>query len=665
MQPIRFEGFIGEFPRVDKRLLQANASQNAENMFLTSGRIDPMYQPDDVASTRSGSPKSIFRMYSGATNYWLNWLVDVDMVRGPVAGDTSFRVYFTSDTFEPRVTNLALATAGTPYPNSWYVLGVTPPVTKPNVTTAGGASANVTRVYCYTFVTQWGEESAPSPSGDADTAPGDATWTIGSMDVAPLNSYTITNAVWAGGTLTVTVGSTFGLRAGEYVTISGLAPSSLNASWKVASVTNTTTFTITMATPGAITDVTGSAARDAPHNTTSMTKRIYRSVTSATDTAFYYTKEVAVATVSTTDDATTIGEKLPTTDWDMPPVGLQGIRVLPSGALCGFSDNTLCFSEPYHPYAWPEPYELSTDYPIVGIGVFGQSVVVGTSGFPYLATGVEPETTTLTRLEQEWPCLCKRGVVEFNGGVYFPTNVGLALVSPAGAVLVTEPYFSQHEWVNLNPSAFIGACYDGDYYTIVDVATSDYVMVISDKKGVSRIALQPSEIYTDPGNGKLYLVYNELINELNATTGTFMTSSWTSKEQYLDRFTNFGAAKIEAEYGVTAAVAAATAASNVVIVAANAAIIATRRTRGAINGAVVNKYEVNGSSMQDLLATGRTLSFTLYVDGVSFFTKSVLSSNVFRLPGGKKYNNFYFNVSGNAAVRAVVIGESPTELVAV
>jgi hypothetical protein len=659
MTTVRLENFTGAYPRVDKRLLKDGAAQSAQNLFLTSGRLDPVYASTVSATTRSGTIASVYRMYSGTTDYWLNWTQDVDVARSPIAGDTSFRAYFTSSSFEPRVTNLVLATSSAPYPTAWYVLGVTPPTTTPIIAAVGGAASNVSRAYVYTFVTQWGEESAPSPASAVTTAHSDATWTVTCSDVAPVNTYTVSAAAWSGGSLTLTCTSTFGLRAGEYVTLAGFAPTSLNASWQVASVTDTTHFKITMADPGVITDGVGTAARDAPHNTTSMTKRLYRSVTdTAGNTDYYYVKEVAVATTAIVDDVTTLGEAIPTTGWLMPPVDLQGLRSHPSGALVGFSGNTFCMSEPYAPYAWQVSNQLGTDSPVVGLGVFGQTTVVCTSGRPCVATGVTPETTTLEKLDYQWPCLAKRGIVVANGGVYYPTSLGLAFIDANGPRLVTEPFYAQRDWNLLSPSTFVGASYDGDYYAKYTASGSTYVLVISDKNGVSTLNLQPDTIYTDPGTGSLYAVYNQNIYLLNGNTGVYGTFSWQSKELYLPLFVSLGAARIEADFGVTAAQAAAIAAYNTAVTASNALMISSGLTGGPIGAAYVGLYAVAGSALQSQISSNRTLTFTLYVDQAVYYSRTVTSNSNFRLPSGKKYNNFSISVAGNAPVEAIVVADT-------
>ena len=664
----RISAFTGARPKIDKRLLQDGMAQDCENLILTSGRLDPLYTPLQLVATRSGTIKSIYRMYdSSGDDYWLNWTSDVDVVRGPVAGDTSFRIYYTSDEFEPRTTNLALATTAAPYPTACYVLGVTPPTTAPAVSSTGGVSGTTeTRAYVYTFVTAWGEESAPSPASSAVTGKIDDTWTVASMQTAPANSYATSAVSYAAGYLTVTVGSTFGLRAGEYVTLAALAPAVLNASWKVYDVPSSTTFRIAMSSPGAITDQVGTATRDAPHNTSGMFKRVYRSVTANGATDYYLVVDnLAVATTSTTDTATTIGEPCPTTGWIMPPVGLQGLRVLPSGALVGFSANSVYFSEPYAPYAWPLAYRLTVDFPIVGIGVFGQTVVILTSGQPYATSGADPASmSSPAKIDQNWPCLAKRGIAEFSGQVVYPTTLGLASIGPAGAQLLTQDLYSQIDWAVINHATFTAAHYDNRYYTHVAYDTVDKTLIISNDIGVVSLGFQPTALFNDPSSGALYAAYGGYIYKWNASTGVYSTFSWTSKEYLVPEPVNIGAARLDATFTVSAADIAAAAAANDAIIAANAVRIAAGTVGGSLNKARVNGLQVNGSLLRNMNSVEEASSVTvqLYVDSTLYHSAVVSTSSIFRLPATRKYDNFYWRLTGNIPIRSLVYGETPLSL---
>jgi len=665
----RIRNFLGEIPKTNKREIGDTNAQRVDNAVLTSGRLDTLYYPKLIATLVAGA-LTAYRLFSGSTDYWLSWAADVDVAKGPIAGDTSQRSYYTSDAFEPRVTNLAMATAGSPYPYSCYVLGVTPPTVAPTVTPSGGVATNESRAYVYTLVTQWGEESAPSPASTIATGHPDGTWTISGMQVAPVNSYTITAASWVGGVLTLTCADVFGLRAGEYVTLSGFAPSALNASFKVASV-GAPGFTVALAAnPGTITDGVGTAARNAPHNTTSMVKRIYRSVTSSSGTTYYYVGEVAVATTSTTDSAgSNIGEPIATTGWKMPPVDLRGIRMHPSGSMIGFSGNVLKCSEPLAPYAWLDAYDQTTDFPIAGIGLFGTAVVVATQGTPYVAQGVAPESFSMQKIDQSWPCVAKRGIVESGDGVIWPCPQGLAMLGVAGASLLTLPYYTQREWVNEYPANFIAAYHDNRYYAGYKIDASHYGVLIfdrADRSTISHGSIQIDGIREDQQTGALYILQNGDLKQWDADTAARMPISWWSKEFTLPVPVNLGAAKVEADFTTTAAEAAELAAAQAAQVALNAAMVSAKTSKGSFARVGVNKRSFNGSAIKKSSLVGdggnRRAVFELFSGNDLKFSKTITSDAAFRLPSGFKTDKFSVRVTSTVPVSSILVGTTMDDL---
>lgn len=665
----RINTFSGEMPKIVPPLLPQGAAQTAKNLRLTSGRIDAVYSPLTVpgVATQTGTIKSVYRMYDIAGNsFWLNWAnTDVDFCKGPVTGDTTFRSYFTADIYEPRATNLALATSAAPYPTAWYVLGVTPPTTGLTCTPSGGTAPVETRAYVYTFVTQWGEESAPSPASTPVSGNINGTWALSAMQVAPLNAFTVTGATWAASVATYTVASTFGTRVGEYVTITGMNPAGYNtANAKITAVTSTTIAVAMVANPGAFV-AGGTITRDAPHNTTSMTKNVYRSVTSATDTNYYFVKNVTVATTSVNDDVgSAIGNVLQTVGWAMPPVDMRGIKVLPNGAMVGFSGNLVCFSEPLAAYAWPTKYQLTTDFNIVALGVFGASVVVATQGFPYIGTGVNPANFTLTRVNETWPCFSKRGLVDTDSGVMWPTAQGLVMIGIGGPQLLTAASYTFVEWAALAPSSFMAAVFDGRYYAGYQVDANTYGIFVLDLTNATTWKYTPliTAIWTDIATGRLHIVQSNAIQKWDADTASRMPIEWRSKEFWTSDPVNIGAARVEAEFATSTTESAAYAAALAAQKATNAAAIAALTTGGSLSGASVNKYSLNGSSVVPVGLVGdggyRFVTFEFYTNGDLIFSKTMNASTTFRLPGGKKYDRFSFRVLGSVPVNTVLLAET-------
>lgn len=260
--------FGGIIPRVDAKMLPVNAAQIARNVKLWKGVLAALKAPKLIqALTKAGTIQAIYRLPYSGTNYWLHWASDVDAVRGPVAGDTTKRLYYTGDG-EPRVTHAEMASqktdtidgsnnypggfgesVATDYPRAFYVLGVHRPVTAPVLgTPSGGSGTAESRAYVYTFVSKWGEESAPSPPSSAASGTPNGSWPLSQMDTAPLNTGAINAAAHASGVVTVYTTATNWLRKGHKITVASVVGmTDLNATWTVLDAENYAYTTVSRA----------------------------------------------------------------------------------------------------------------------------------------------------------------------------------------------------------------------------------------------------------------------------------------------------------------------------------------------------------------------------------------------------------------------------------
>lgn len=658
----RIQVFSGMVPRVGRRLLQESQAQVATNARLLNGQLEPMRDTQLINNPAVTGLLSVYKLTQAGVDYWLCWDVDVDAAKGPIAGDTTNRTYFTGDN-EPRVTDFTLATGSTPYPAAWYVLGVTPPITAPAISHTGGVGAAIDRAFVYTFVTPWGEESKPSPASAVVTGKVDGTWTVSGMDVAPLNTFTVTGASWASGVATLTVASTFGLRVGEEINVSGVNPAGYNVTGAViTAVTSTTVSYAVAADPGAYV-AGGSIARVSPHNTTGMTKNIYWTETNSAGTQYQLVKSgVAVADASTAVAGnTTPQEEITTTDWGMPPVGLKGLMFHPSGAAVGFSKNQLCFSEPYAPYAWPLEFQFTVDYDIVGIGIFGTTVVVTTKGSPYMATGVDPESMVLTRVDQPWPCLAKRGVVSLNYSVMYPAPQGLVAIGANGPELVTQSLYTQEAWAALAPGTFRAAPWSNRYVASYDPGDGNRKLLIIDRTEFSTITFANKHcdvVYGDQKTGYLYVVNSDKIYLWDSLESGLLNYDWMSKEFVSPELFNPGAAKLDA-LTLTPEETASLQAVYDAVVAANTATIASGvyDVEGSLSA--IGELEQGGLSFDAAVpAPEELLQFQLWVDNKLKFSKQVLTSKAFALPAGYKTDAVAVRITGNVKVLGVVIAET-------
>ena len=250
-------------------------------------------------------------------------------------------------------------------------------------------------------------------------------------------------------------------------------------------------------------------------------KRIYRTVVGGSgETAYHLVKTVAATVDTTIDDVPTVsvGDELRTLTWQSPPANLSGLTALPNGVLAGFVDRTLWLSEPYEPHAWPPEYTLVMDYPIVALGVYGTTVVVLTTGVPYLVDGVHPQYMTQSKLELDQACIAKHSVTRFgNTGILYASPDGLVQVGPGIAQVVTREIFNKRNWDSLHPKTIRAVYHDENYLAFHD---GGMFALMQDMSGVSHFSDVPSAFFQDRERDALYVVEDGELLEWSTTSPT-------------------------------------------------------------------------------------------------------------------------------------------------
>lgn len=165
----------GEVPRLKDHLLPNEAATVAKDCEFERGVIAPMLD-NRFALDLPYSPGRLHK-YDGA---WLLWRsAKVSAIDSPLGQDEWQRVYFTGDG-KPKVTAQDIAIDGSDFgPAASYDLGVPRPEFPPTVTDVDGSTGDAPpdgepamiddedRVYIQTYVTRFGEESAPGDPSDS------------------------------------------------------------------------------------------------------------------------------------------------------------------------------------------------------------------------------------------------------------------------------------------------------------------------------------------------------------------------------------------------------------------------------------------------------------------------------------------------------------------
>lgn len=639
-------------PKLKVRQLPDDAARSATNTKLTSGELVPYRKPKS-ASVPS-KPKPLLAIYSapyGTNLAWLTWPFDVDVVRMPLFSEVEPRFAWTGDG-EPRWATYGMATSGggNDYPKTFFALGIPKPTSAPTVTPTGGSGSNVTRFYCYTFFSQHGEESAPSPVSDDTTGKVDGSWAIAGMAAFPTSSGTGT-ASYAAGETTFTNGASAPtwLRVGDQVVI------------------DSTTLTVT-ATPSADSfkvpgDFSAETtwARVAPWNTTGMKRRLYR--TAGTAAGFQLVDDdVGTTYTDTLSDADIPGDDLISQNYDPPPTGLKGLCVTSFGSLVGFFGNQLWMTEPYQGFAWK--YSFSTDFPIVAIANAGNDIGVGTQAYPYCGIGSDPSNFILQKIESPYPCLSKRSMYADGSGAGYATKHGMAYIIAGQARIITEPWFTVDEWKPLQPETmfceyaldrvFIGYNDGSKRMLVLDTAAQTLI-------GIDMLAY---DIYQDDSSGVVYVSTADGIFEMDPVDGAPLSMELWSKQYTLPKPINFGAAVVEFDAAIDNDVAAAQQAAHDAAVTANAALISTGDVGGYFGDSFFGDLSFAGDYLVDVpdVPAQNLVTFTLYDEEKVVYSRVVASSKPFRLPAGRKMQFPSIKVNGQCAIRRTMIAETIKEL---
>ena len=325
--------------------------------------------------------------------------------------------------------------------------------------------------------------------------------------------------------------------------------------------------------------------------------RIYRSQTSASGvTSLYFVSERPIITTSYDHAITTepLSELIPSTDYDPPPSSLTGLVAMPNGMMAAFLDNTVYFCEPYVPHAWPDKYTMKTEFPIVGLAVFGSMLAVLTRGSPYIMQGSHPDAMISEKMERSLPCMSKQGIVDIGTAAIYPSTDGLVMIGPGDAKVITKNMFSRDQWNAFQPESMIAERFDGKYLfkrvttaydaynggTASGFAEGTYTLLDGKQSGVSagRVTISagtadssfgvqqlglidyegaeasfveidievPLSMAFDDPTSNLYLLRSDkrTIVKWENSNSVFSTSKWKSKS-FVHAPTTFGAAYIK------------------------------------------------------------------------------------------------------------------------
>jgi hypothetical protein len=235
---------------------------------------------------------------------------------------------------------------------------------------------------------------------------------------------------------------------------------------------------------------------------------------------------------------------------EAPPSGMDGLVVMPNGYAAAFYGKTIRFSEVGHLNAYPEEYRIWVDYNVVGMAVSGNDLVVLTEGPVYIVSGSAPDRMTAFRLPFNQACVAKAGIVTWNGGICYPSNDGYCIVQGGQAQILTAGTYSPEQWRALTPSTCIAGVHN-DMLMACMTGVTLCLRRTSDGLQATTTSETWTGLYYDVVDDKLYVISTTVMS-LWEGASTKMTLAWKSPIYHFSGLLNWQNAQVYADtYPVT------------------------------------------------------------------------------------------------------------------
>lgn len=436
---LKIRNFLGISPRITPRNLELGMAQTARDTKLWNGTLRPFRQSAAVATLPlAGVKKALYRFGQDQSDDTQYWFAWTTATDVVRSSVPANERTYLADGVAPKVTDSSIALGAGALPVTTYDWGVPQPADAPTVGVSGAVGTGETQTLRY-YV------------------------------------YTFVNA-WGeeGPASPVSVGVL--ASPSQTITVSGMDIPAGGAGYSY--------------------------------------KRVYETAAGSTASGFFQAKQVAAATTSTTftagtgavpsTDATVrgVGSPLITGDLYPPPADLTGIRMCAGNFLGGVSANQVVFSAPDYLYGWPPKYAQPFDYSPVGIGVFGNTIVVATKGKPYVLQGTDPGQLQRTRIESLQGCVSRRSIVEMDGAVGWATATAFVTVDANGETDITAKFFDPDQWKALNPSTM--HCYWWKKRLLI--CHDAGCLLLEPGQPPVTLSMIPTACFVDPLRDELYYV---------------------------------------------------------------------------------------------------------------------------------------------------------------
>lgn len=274
-------------------------------------------------------------------------------------------------------------------------------------------------------------------------------------------------------------------------------------------------------------------------------------VTGATE--YFFLRELVYTAGSTTDDLRPRGEVLATDGWLPPPANSKCLTRMWNGMAALISGNGVRVCPPYAMYAWPLAFEhVPPDCTPVGLGTWGQHLLVLTTGRPAVIVGTSPDAMDLQPVNGP-SCSSEPSIVSFDHGVVYAGEDGLAYYGDNGPKILTEGLIEPTQWKALNPSTMVASQFLGMYLCFYTVLGAPYGFLIDPRnpQGIFFLDQGYAAPWFDELQQALFVLEGNAVKKWDADAATPMTARYRSK-LWETGTVNFAWARVQADaYPVT------------------------------------------------------------------------------------------------------------------
>lgn len=422
-------------------------------------------------------------------------------------------------------------------------------------------------------------------------------------------------------------------------------------------------------------------------------KNIYRTVAGNASTSFFFVAQITLAASTYDDNETDVdvvnNVLLESTTWIGPPTTMEGFVVMPNGYLVGWAGRRILMSEPYRPHAWPAEYELSTEFDIVGMAVFGATLIICTESQPYYGQGVSPRSFTTQKVDAVEPCLSRRGIVSLTVGVIYPSINGLVLASGSGVSVITSSLFTKEEWATFLPDQLYAAQLGLQY---IAFSSQSVGFMFDPTNPTARLVdldnfTNVEGIETDRYTGNVNLLQNNRVMDWDPEVTERLQWRWVSKMYQTPKPLNFGAGRLMFETADqdTEDTGAEFDAYDASLFAAIDALPGVGARLNTLGGGVLGgtpakpalglvtdwitpetRQPLGGSllyDVADLQSVPSSVRLIIRIaDDEVIFDAQLTTQDIFRLPTGFKSDLWKFELLGNTTVYSLQVAETPNQL---